>query len=489
MNYEKKYKEAQKWIESIYSELSHEQQMEAEAFFPELKENEDERIREEIIATIHLYYGEPLEDEAKEMIAWLEKQGTPQDKGEISDGYHTFNELYYYRMLYNAAFFNMLPKEWVHKSKKHHDGEDCFGGGWFIVMANLPTGQISNHYELKNWDLFQIPEKEVADKWDGHTPQEAADRLHKYLLEKQGEKKASDKVLKIRQELYQSGYNDGYKHGCEDSKKQGEQKPAVTDFNAKDWYVSKVDGKIHDLTYNPTNKIEPKFKVGDYIVSDYCMGRVIEITNDAYLLDTGQGIPFSCEDKVHLWTIADANEGNILAGKIDGDNYILIFKTVKDGWIETYGHYYNAVDRFCVPSQLFCRSYQGTFAPATKEQRELLFQKMNEAGYEWNAEKKELKTVEKKPQRVVSAEAKEALYDKPTDNDMVEALRTEYEKGRADAIDEMQKTTWSEADSDFMYDTLSNLTELKDRYGKDYGNVGKCIDWLKSLKQRIGGKV
>lgn len=74
--YEKKYEEAQKWIESIYSELSHEQQMEAEAFFPELKESEDvdKKIREEIIATIHLYYGKPLEDEAKEMIAWLEKQ-------------------------------------------------------------------------------------------------------------------------------------------------------------------------------------------------------------------------------------------------------------------------------------------------------------------------------------------------------------------------------------------------------------------------------
>ena len=86
-----------------------------------------------------------------------------QDMGEVSDGYHTFNELYYYRMLYNAAFFNLLPKEWVHKSKRHHTGEECFGGGWFVVMANLPTGQISNHYELKDWDLFQIPEKEFAD--------------------------------------------------------------------------------------------------------------------------------------------------------------------------------------------------------------------------------------------------------------------------------------------------------------------------------------
>jgi len=117
--------------------------------------------------------------------AWLEKQVNPEDNtvdvGEISDGYHTFNELYYYRMLYNAAFFNTLPRNMVYKSKRHHDGEECFGGGWFVVVANLPTSQISNHYELKDWDLFHIPEKEVADEWDGHTPQQAAERLRKHI--------------------------------------------------------------------------------------------------------------------------------------------------------------------------------------------------------------------------------------------------------------------------------------------------------------------
>lgn len=120
-----------------------------------------------------------------DLINSLQQEET--DIGEVSDGYHTFNELYYYRMLYNAAFFNLLPKEWVHKSKRHYDGEECFGGGWFIVMANLPTGQVSNHYELKDWDLFKVPEKEFADKWDGHTPQEAAERLHKYLQQEQPE--------------------------------------------------------------------------------------------------------------------------------------------------------------------------------------------------------------------------------------------------------------------------------------------------------------
>jgi hypothetical protein len=127
------------------------------------------------------------------------------DMGEVSDGYHTFNELYYYRMLYNAAFFNLLPEEWVHKSKKHHDGEECFGGGWFIVMANLPTGQISNHYELKYWDLFKVPEKEIADEWDGHTPQEAAERLYKYLQEEQLD------IDEIKREWYNKGYLKGRK--------------------------------------------------------------------------------------------------------------------------------------------------------------------------------------------------------------------------------------------------------------------------------------
>ena len=112
---------------------------------------------------------------------------------DTSDGYHTFKELYLYRMLYNAAFFNQLKTVtgseesgqpyWfnVHKSWKHNDGELCFGGGWFIVMAELPTGQVSNHYEAQWWDIFKIPEYPAAAKWDGHTPEEAADRLLKFL--------------------------------------------------------------------------------------------------------------------------------------------------------------------------------------------------------------------------------------------------------------------------------------------------------------------
>ena len=134
----------------------------------------------------------------------------PQNSiGELSDGYHTYDELYEFRKMYNAVLFNewainyyeilkdyedidvktldpeiqnflniIKPKYNVHKSWRHHDGELCFGGGWFIVSAMLPTGLISNHYKAEDWDLFQVPEVEKAlYEFDGHTPQDVLIRL------------------------------------------------------------------------------------------------------------------------------------------------------------------------------------------------------------------------------------------------------------------------------------------------------------------------
>lgn len=101
----------------------------------------------------------------------------------FSDGYHTFAELYRFRMLYHAAWINESGSLFnAHKSWCHHDGQKCFGGGWFIVMAQLPTGQISNHYEAKYWGLFDVPERVVADEWDGHDSEAAANRLFDFIV-------------------------------------------------------------------------------------------------------------------------------------------------------------------------------------------------------------------------------------------------------------------------------------------------------------------
>lgn len=99
------------------------------------------------------------------------------DGNEISDTIHTFGELYDYRMMYNALFVNEIAengKYEVYKTKKHNDGQECFGGGWFLVSVRLPTGVVDNHYENKYWDLFHCPEVEKKPyPYDGHTPADA----------------------------------------------------------------------------------------------------------------------------------------------------------------------------------------------------------------------------------------------------------------------------------------------------------------------------
>lgn len=101
------------------------------------------------------------------------------DKGRLSDGFHTFDELYESRCVLTAGFFNLLTKSGIEtcKSWKHADGEPCFGGGCFIVMANLPTGQISFHYPAKDWGRFNIPETENGFVWDGHETPDVHERI------------------------------------------------------------------------------------------------------------------------------------------------------------------------------------------------------------------------------------------------------------------------------------------------------------------------
>lgn len=113
----------------------------------------------------------------------------------VSDGFHTFDELYCYRMLYNSNAVNLLAyiKKFnikgfddfdVIKSKRHFGGELCYGGGWFIVVIKTPWGQISNHYKLEHWDMFNCRTATQSWKWDGHGMKESTERmikLNKYL--------------------------------------------------------------------------------------------------------------------------------------------------------------------------------------------------------------------------------------------------------------------------------------------------------------------
>lgn len=104
----------------------------------------------------------------------------------LSDGCHTFKELYGYRSAYNAMLFNEFHRQGlynVHKSWRHSDGSYCYGGGWFVVQATLPTGQVSNHYPSCEWNKFTCEERDNADEWDGHDSAEALRRMNEFIIE------------------------------------------------------------------------------------------------------------------------------------------------------------------------------------------------------------------------------------------------------------------------------------------------------------------
>ena len=90
------------------------------------------------------------------------------DISDLSDGYHTFKQLYYQRMMLFAALVKQnRDKAW--KSLRHSDGELCFGGGWFIVGIDTPKGSYTYHYEDNYFSLFDCEELERGKPWDGHT--------------------------------------------------------------------------------------------------------------------------------------------------------------------------------------------------------------------------------------------------------------------------------------------------------------------------------
>jgi hypothetical protein len=161
---------------------------------------------------------------------------------------------------------------------------------------------------------------------------------------------------------------------------------------------------------------------------DYRICKILNIENGEYIIESIYGYQghnnFETFDKnYHLWTLADAKEGDVLASK-DGDD-ILIFRRLNT--TEGFSSYYDLRGK----GELEWTSRN--FIPATKEQCDLLFQKMKEANYEWNTEKKELKEIE-------------------------------------------QTSSWSEEDEKMVKDIIAAIDTLY------YHGM---VNWLKSLKGRI----
>lgn len=99
---------------------------------------------------------------------------------KISDGYHTFNELYNHRILLFIFICNYNDKAW--KSKYYSDG--TFYDNYFVMGLNENDGeQITYHIPFKYWDLCRCKKLERAPKFDGHTSYDVLNRLEQLIYD------------------------------------------------------------------------------------------------------------------------------------------------------------------------------------------------------------------------------------------------------------------------------------------------------------------
>lgn len=152
--------------------------------------------------------------------------------------------------------------------------------------------------------------------------------------------------------------------------------------------------------------IEPKFKVVDWYLCTkdflgkgvrFDKGKTYHCGKDDCLQQFDKGAHIAIVPQLYnhfkLWTIADANDGDVLA---TDNGWTCIFQSF-DGCGFSSHCFMDSQRWFCeFGSEVHTPDSRinGKIHPATKEQRDLLFTKMKEAGYEWDAEKKELKKIQ-----------------------------------------------------------------------------------------------
>ena len=156
---------------------------------------------------------------------------------------------------------------------------------------------------------------------------------------------------------------------------------------------------------------KPKFKVGDWIAcnADSFILSIKSVRDENYYFHQGGSLPIKdIDEHYHLWSIADAKDGDVLAINWHEDNdsweKIIIFKNyhakgvkglTKGPCVEGYGNTFKN-GKLAINEEVpyYSKTWTHNLQPATKEQRVLLFQKMKENGCEWDADKKELKKIQ-----------------------------------------------------------------------------------------------
>ena len=135
------------------------------------------------------------------------------------------------------------------------------------------------------------------------------------------------------------------------------------------------------------------FKAGDWVLYGGDAFQVKKVYGSSTLIIRGDYEVQCDKGDCKLWTIADAKGGDVLVDKYDN---IAIFVGIENRvcWISCI--YCGEDGTLISPGDdgtCGCHLQIGT-VPATKEQRDTLFKSMHDAGYEWDADTKQLKKID-----------------------------------------------------------------------------------------------
>lgn len=128
-------------------------------------------------------------------------------------------------------------------------------------------------------------------------------------------------------------------------------------------------------------QVEPKFKVGDWLQYRSAEPFLVEEITEQGYINGNSCLPFEWENEIHLWTIHDAKDGNIL---MSAYNCTFIYNgNSNSSYVGSYGG--TAVTRGVRRSVEKCHWAENiNIHPSTKKEQDYLFQKMGEYGYIWD---------------------------------------------------------------------------------------------------------
>ena len=275
-----------------------------------------------------------------------------------------------------------------------------------------------------------------------------------------------------------------------------------------------IDDLLEKEGEKPADKVKPKFKVGDWCIDneDGTIFQIVKVLDNTYTYKANEGKEYSCthyslENDARIWTIQDAKEGDVLFQDLMGGK-TFIYNGINPSMAILYSFIISNDGEDVLPYHIGkpntgignIEENKNIIHPATKEQRDLLFQKMKEAGYEWDAEKKELKKIHNALEECEIKNIEHGKYyycikdyfcggrKQASKGDVVQALRGMSMMALGVKANEYfipvntikQMSTWSE-DDERIYRGLHNLI-----YSTPYCDSRKELsDWFKSLKERV----